>query len=124
MGPSAVRRSKAVRLSAQGEFRAKRAKFSPDGQWMAYDSTETGREEVYVVTFPSPTGKWQVSTNGGRLPVWSRDGKELFFVSGDSRSRGGELMAVEIRGRAPNSRQASPRRFLPHIYPNSIPGTT
>jgi Tol biopolymer transport system component/predicted Ser/Thr protein kinase len=57
--------------------------FSPNGRWLAYRSTETGRPEVYVQGFtldPSqPRGKWQVSVAGGELPKWRRDGKELFF---------------------------------------------
>ena len=56
---------------------------SPDGRWLAYASTETGRNEVYVQPFP-PTGKrWQVSSRGGRQPWWRADGKELFFVADD-----------------------------------------
>src|SRR5450755_695915 len=63
----------------QTDFSENDGKLSPNGQWLAYFSDETGRFEVYVQTFPTPGGKWQVSTNGGALPVWSRDGKELFF---------------------------------------------
>jgi Tol biopolymer transport system component len=55
-----------------------RPRFSPDGRWIAYDSDETGRPEVYVQPFPPTGGKWQVSTQGGRLPVWR--GRELFFI--------------------------------------------
>lgn len=77
----------------QNEFRGGDAKLSPNGQWMAYSSNETGRYEVYVATFPTPTGKWQVSTNGGRFPVWSRDGKELFFIALDR-----NMMAAAVSG--------------------------
>ena len=52
--------------------------FSPDGRWLAYVSEESGRNEVYVQTFPGPGGKWEVSTEG-RDPVWSRNGRELFY---------------------------------------------
>ena len=58
------------------------AKFSPDGRFVAYSSDESGRFEVYVRPFPEGAGKWQVSTNGGTQPRWSRDGKELFYVEG------------------------------------------
>jgi serine/threonine protein kinase len=68
-------------------------RLSPDGQWLAYVSNESKRDEVYVGTFPSPARKQQVSVNGGNFPLWSRDGKELYFVSGD-----GKMMAVEIKG--------------------------
>jgi serine/threonine-protein kinase len=57
--------------------------FSPDGRWLAYDSDESGTYEVYVRPFPGPGGKWQVSTGGGQDPVWSRNGKELFYWAGE-----------------------------------------
>src|SRR5258706_2718859 len=53
--------------------------FSPDGRWLAYMSLESGGPEVYVRPFPGPGGKWQVSTGGGVMPVWSRNGRELFY---------------------------------------------
>ena len=56
--------------------------FSPDGGWIAYQSTETGRSEIYVRAFPGPGGKSQVSTEGGARPRWSRDGRQLFFRVG------------------------------------------
>ena len=51
--------------------------FSPDGRWLAYASNESGTFEVYVRPFPGPKGRWQVSTGGGRFPLWSRDGPHL-----------------------------------------------
>jgi len=68
------------------------AGFSPDGRWVAYRSTESGRDEVYVQTFPTSGGKRMVSPNGGYAPQWRGDGKELFYISGD-----GKLMAVEVK---------------------------
>jgi Tol biopolymer transport system component len=59
--------------------------FSPDGRWLAYMSGESGSFEVYVRPFPGPGGKWQVSTGGGLLPKWSRNGKELFYRTTDSK---------------------------------------
>ena len=55
-------------------------RLSPDGHWLAYTSTDSGREEVYVTTFPTPSGRWQISQNGGGYPFWRGDGKELFFA--------------------------------------------
>ena len=75
------------------EFREENAKLSPNGQFLAYRSDESKRNEVYVQTFPEHGGKWQVSTGGGDLPVWSRDGRELYFISGDNK-----MMAVELKG--------------------------
>jgi len=77
------------------EFNEDYAKLSPNGQWLAYTSDESKRPEVYVQTFPTKGGKWQVSIDGGERPVWSRDGKELYFISPDQK-----MMAVEIKGGA------------------------
>jgi hypothetical protein len=76
----------------QTEFEEGDAMFSPDGRWIAYVSNESGRYEVYVAPFPGPGGKWQVSTAGGSHPLWSRDGKELFYQALD-----GKLMAVPVK---------------------------
>jgi Tol biopolymer transport system component len=70
-------------------------RLSPDGRWLAYYSTESGRGEVYVTTFPTPGAKWQISTSGGGQPVWRRDGKELYYVAADDK-----LMAVAVQGGA------------------------
>lgn len=59
---------------------------SPDGHWLAYTSGESGHPEVYVVAFRGGQGKWQVSTNGGYQPQWSRDGKELYYFNQATRS--------------------------------------
>ncbi|MCZ6767394.1 MAG: protein kinase [bacterium] len=64
--------------------------FSPDGGWIAYNSDESGRTEVYVQAFPITGQRWKLSENGGDTPVWSRDGRELYYW-GD-----GALMVVQI----------------------------
>ena len=56
-------------------------RLSPDGHWLAYSSNESGRWEVYVVPFHGGQGRWQVSANGGNAPLWSRDGKELYYAN-------------------------------------------
>ncbi len=56
---------------------------SPDGKWLAYSSTESGREEVYVTHFPTGQGRWQVSQDGGTYPAWSNGGKEIWFIGRD-----------------------------------------
>jgi Tol biopolymer transport system component len=63
--------------SVKGSFR-----FSPDGKWVAYQSNESGRFEVFVVPYPGPGAKRQVSIDGGTDPRWSRDGRELFYLNG------------------------------------------
>lgn len=65
-----------------GQFRAATPRLSPDGRWLAYSSNESGQREVYVRPFPNTrTAKWQIS-QGGFSPVWSRDGRELFYING------------------------------------------
>jgi serine/threonine-protein kinase len=65
---------------------------SPDGRWIAYESTETGRDEVYVRPFPDAQGgKWQVSTQGGINPQWANSGDELFFIDGN-----GQMVAAQV----------------------------
>jgi Tol biopolymer transport system component len=66
---------------------------SPDGKWVAYASDESGNWEIYVTSFPSAAGKWQVSRGGGTEPRWRGDGKEIFYIG-----PGGMLMAVPVNG--------------------------
>ena len=63
-------------------------RFSPDGKWIVYRSTESGREQIYLQGFPVAGAKFQISTDGGREPSWRRDGKELYYTFAN------KLMAV------------------------------
>ena len=82
-------------------FDERRGQFSPDGRWVAYQSNESGRFEIYVRPFPGPSspggadgrggGQWQVSTAGGMSPRWGPGGKELDYIAPD-----GTLMAAPI----------------------------
>ncbi|HTD51681.1 MAG TPA: protein kinase [Thermoanaerobaculia bacterium] len=76
---------------ATGGSSSGNSRFSPDGHWLAYDSDESGRAEVYVQAFPGPGGKWQVSAAGGANPRWRGDGREIFYLSLDNK-----IMAVPI----------------------------
>jgi eukaryotic-like serine/threonine-protein kinase len=67
------------------EFEEGDAQFSPDGKWIAYQSNESGRYEIYVQPFPGLGGKRSISTNGGSQPRWRHDGKELFYIALDGR---------------------------------------
>ena len=78
--------------------------FSPDGRWLAYASNESGTFEVYVRPFPGPGGRWQVSTGGGRWPLWSRDGRELLFQTLDRR-----VMAVTYTAKGDSFAAGKPR---------------
>ena len=78
----------------QTEFNETEAKFSPDMKWVAYQSDESGRYEIYVRPFPTQAGsstKFQVSNGGGHQVRWRRDGKEMFYFTAD-----GRLMALDV----------------------------
>jgi len=66
--------------------------FSPDGRWLAYTSDESGQSDVYVTEFPSGQGKWRVSPDGGSLPRWRPDGRELYYLSATN-----QMVAVPVR---------------------------
>ena len=70
------------------------AQLSSDARWIAYSSNESGmsQPEVYIQPFPNPSGKWQISPNGGFAGRWRHDGKEIFYIAPD-----GKLMAVPLR---------------------------
>ena len=85
--PIAVERSSFDKFSAS---------FSPDGHYMAWASNESGKAEVYVRSFPGNESKVQISTGGGMMPRWRRDGKELYYVAAD-----GALMAVPVKSLSP-----------------------
>ena len=74
------------------------AQFSPDGRWVAYTSNESGRQEVYVASFPVPSSKWPVSTNGGLLPRWRGDGREIFLLRSRQQPRDGGRGHARRRG--------------------------
>jgi Tol biopolymer transport system component len=82
--------------------------FSPDGRWIAYVSNESGLTEVYVRPFPagasSGSGKWQISTGGGEHPIWSRNGRELFYETPDNR-----IMAATYTAKADTFAADKPR---------------
>jgi eukaryotic-like serine/threonine-protein kinase len=79
----------------QTPFNELDGRFSPDGRWVAYRSNESGRNEIYVMPFAAQGGKWQVSTAGGDQPRWRRDGRELFYVAGNT------IVAAEVNGIGP-----------------------
>ena len=82
------------RVFLQTPFAEQRGQFSPDGQWVVYQSNESGPNQVYAAPFPGPGGKRQISSGGGVNPRWRRDGKEIFYVTPD-----GQLMAAEVAER-------------------------
>jgi eukaryotic-like serine/threonine-protein kinase len=77
-------------------FNETQGQFSPDGRWIAYVSDQSGRQEVYVRSYPADGSEWQVSTNQGLQPRWREDGKELFFLGSEGTE---DFMAVSIDAR-------------------------
>jgi len=69
-----------------------RSRVSPDGHWIAYQSTESGKSELYVRSFPGLEKKRQISSGGGAQPLWSRDGKELYYLTLNAK-----LMVLDVR---------------------------
>jgi serine/threonine-protein kinase len=89
--------------------------FSPDGRWLAYQSNESGGFQIYVRPFPGPSGKWQVSTEGGFYPTWSRAHRELLYATPDNR-----IMTVSYAAQGDSFAADKPRswadaRFSPRV---------
>jgi len=77
-------------------FNESHGQFSPDGHWVAYQSDESGRLEIYVAPFPAAGGKRQVSLAGGSSPRWRTDGKELFYIAPDFRLMAAEMVITRV----------------------------
>ena len=86
--------TRTIRPLVTTTFNELNGEVSPDGRWLAYDSNESGRAEIYVRPFPDvDRGRWQVSTGGGAWPLWARSGKELFYME-----LSGAVMSVAVDG--------------------------
>jgi len=102
-------------LVVRTDYDERDGQFSPDGKWIAYESDESGRFEIYIQPFPGPGAKLPVSTNGGAQVRWSRDGKELFFIGLDER-----MMAVPIK--LPSAGQAIEVGTPVALFPTRVAG--
>jgi eukaryotic-like serine/threonine-protein kinase len=91
----------------QTEFSERNARFSPDGQWVAYSSDESGINQIYVQTFPGLGGKQQISSNGGYFLAWRRDGSELFYISSDKK-----MMAVDVKETGGTFKSGEPKALF------------
>ena len=98
----------------QTSFNERNGEISPDGRWLAYESDESGQEEIYVRPFPDVNGgRWQVSsTGGGSEPLWARSGRELFYRGPDGALLG---VAVAVEGSA-SFRTGKPIRLVEGRY--------
>jgi serine/threonine-protein kinase len=90
IGEIAIERPSDVRVLVKGDSPSA---VSPNGHWMAYQSNESGRTEIYVERYPELGSRQPISTSGGRLPLWSPNGRELFFSSLDAR----QMMVVPVQ---------------------------
>jgi dipeptidyl aminopeptidase/acylaminoacyl peptidase len=94
-------------------FSERHGSFSPETnpgsgpRWVAYESNESGRYEIYIDSFPEPRGRVRISTNGGEYPEWSPDGRELYYVSPDSK-----LMAVSLKMGTNTLEPSAPRELF------------
>lgn len=101
--------------SMSGSFRRSMAELSPDGALVAYQSDETGRSEVYVQPYPGSGARIPVSVGGGQEPVWSRDGRRLYYRAGN------RLMSAEI-AREPTLRAMFPQELFDGPYRSCLVG--
>jgi eukaryotic-like serine/threonine-protein kinase len=90
-------------------------RLSPDGRWLAYSSTESGREELYVTHFPDGAGRWQISQSGGTFPAWRGDGREIFFVGWD-----GQLHSATLNPKSQEFQLDQERPLFPIGYTSPI----
>jgi Tol biopolymer transport system component/predicted Ser/Thr protein kinase len=90
--------------------------FSPDGRWVAYQSNESGRDEIYVRRFPTGSGKWQISDGGGAQPAWSANGRELFYRNDVG------LMVVPVDGTGSSFQADKPRSLFTGTFLGGIQG--
>jgi tRNA A-37 threonylcarbamoyl transferase component Bud32 len=104
---------KSERFLSHAGATLREARFSPDETHVAYRSNETGRDEIYVVPFPGPGGKWQISTDGGAQAMWSPHGDELFYKNGN------RMMAVDVRT-SPAFDAGTPRVLFETELPESF----
>jgi hypothetical protein len=102
----------------QTPFNEQYADLSPDGRWLAYVSNQSGRPEVYAQPYPGPGARQQISVDGGTAPAWSRDGRELFYIT--AQSVGGQaaltkMMVVPVQSK-PAFTAGTPRMLFEGRY--------
>ena len=102
--------AKAQRLIAASDGRV-----SPNGRWLAYTALDMGQRQVYVTTFPQPSGRWRISIEGGQDPQWRRDGKELYYVAADR-----TLVAVPVETDSEFAAGVPDLLFRPSFDPQSV----
>ncbi len=104
------RKSEKFTPLVQTPFNDHTGALSPDDRWLAYSSDQTGRREVYVASLSGDSGRWQVSTQGGSVPLWSGNGRELYFLGSQNR-----LMVVDVEAAA-TFRHSAPRALFTALF--------
>jgi Tol biopolymer transport system component len=102
------------RVVANSPFDERMGQFSPDARWVTYATNESGRDEIVVQPFPDASAKWQISKNGGTMPRWSTDGRELYFIAPD-----GKLMASPVTASGQTFEAGTPQALFPTRLANS-----
>jgi hypothetical protein len=106
-------------LSASSVFSVFDGTFSPDGQWVAYESNESGRPEIYITSFPDAKGKWQISTDEGSYARWSRDGRTIFYEKS-----GGTIMKAPFAAHGKDVEIGTPQAYVAaKIMPTRLGGS-
>jgi serine/threonine-protein kinase len=113
-------RERRLEILIKTPFNELNPELSPDGKWLAYESNQSGQNEIYVRPFPQVNaGLWQISTSGGRQPAWSASGQELFYRSPD-----GALMGVSIVAEPRFAASGQPIRIVSDRYYSTGPYRT
>jgi serine/threonine protein kinase/Tol biopolymer transport system component len=107
---------KKVQPLLASNFREADPNISPDGRWLAYTSSESGRLEVYVRPFPAGAGRWQVSDTGGGFPRWAGNGRELFYRVDDG------IMSASIEAVGDSIRTGKPTRLFTGAFRGGVTG--
>ena len=111
-GGASTGQSDDVEYLLQGPSTEVWGRISPDGRWLAYMSSESGRAEIYVRPFLGAEAKWQVSSDGGRTPVWSSDGRAIYYQNN------GDLYATPVEVRGDSLQPGIPKELLSSSIPN------
>jgi Tol biopolymer transport system component len=106
---------KTTRAYLETPFFKRGTRLSPDGHWLAYATSESGHDEIYVLPFGGSGQRLQISADGGAEPVWARNGRELFYRNGD------KLMAVDVQT-GTSFRASSPHMLFEGQYAHLIWG--